>query len=234
MAKLKVIPRKQVNMIAKDLISDVVPVLRETDTGIQALNWMEIFRVSHLPIVKGDEFLGLISDNDIYDLNKAEDPIGGQKLSLFSPYVSANQHIYDIIEIVSRLKLTVIPVLEDEKTYFGLITLNDLMQYIERIFSVREPGGIIVLELNSVDYSLSEISRIVESNDAKILSLYVKSSTDSRKIELTIKVNHSNLTSIIQTFLRYDYTIKTTYVREDDMKDVLEDRYNSFMRFLNI
>jgi CBS domain-containing protein len=145
-----------------------------------------------------------------------------------------NHHIYDVIEIISRLKLTVIPVLEDEKTYVGLITLNDLMQYIERIYSVREPGGIIVLDLNSVDYSLSEISRIVESNDAKILSLYVKSATDSRKIELTIKINRSNLTSIIQTFLRYDYTIKTTYVREDDMKDMLEDRYNSFMRFLNI
>jgi CBS domain-containing protein len=145
-----------------------------------------------------------------------------------------NHHIYDVIEIISRLKLTVIPVLEDEKTYVGLITLNDLMQYIERIYSVREPGGIIVLDLNSVDYSLSEISRIIESNDAKILSLYVKSATDSRKIELTIKINRSNLTSIIQTFLRYDYTIKTTYVREDDMKDMLEDRYNSFMRFLNI
>lgn len=221
-------------MIAKDLISDVVPVLRETDTGIQALNWMEIFRVSHLPIVKGDEFLGLISDTDIYDLNKAEEPIGSQKLSLFSPYVNENQHIYDVIEIISRLKLTVIPVLEDEKTYVGLITLNDLMQYIDRIFSVREPGGIIVLDLNSVDYSLSEISRIVESNDAKILSLYVKSSTDSRKIELTIKINRTNLSSVIQTFLRYDYTIKTTYVRDDDMKDFMEDRYNSFMRFLNI
>jgi hypothetical protein len=139
-----------------------------------------------------------------------------------------------VIEIISRLKLTVIPVLEDEKTYLGLITLNDLMQYIELIFSVREPGGIIVLELNSVDYSLSEISQIVESNDAKILSLYVKSTFDSRKIELTIKINRNNLTSIIQTFLRYDYTIKTTYVREDDMKDMFEDRYNSFMRFLNI
>jgi CBS domain-containing protein len=140
-----------------------------------------------------------------------------------------------VIEIISRLKLTVIPVLEeDKKTYLGLITLNDLMQYIERIYSVREPGGIIVLDLNSVDYSLSEISRIVESNDAKILSLYVKSAADSRKIELTIKINRTNLTSIIQTFLRYDYTIKTTYVREDDMKDLLEDRYNSFMRFLNI
>lgn len=221
-------------MIAKDLISDVVPVLRETDTGIQALNWMEIFRVSHLPIVKGNEFLGLISDNDIYDLNRAEEPIGAQKLSLFSPYVTENQHIYDVIEIVSRLKLTVIPVLEDEKTYSGLITLNDLMQYIEQIFSVRETGGVIVLDLNSVDYSLSEISRIVEGNDAKILSLYLRSSSDSRKIELTIKINRNNITSIIQTFLRYDYTIKTTYVREDDMKDLLEDRYNSFMRFLNI
>ncbi|WP_421918213.1 CBS domain-containing protein [Marinifilum sp.] len=221
-------------MIAKDLISDLVPVLREADTGIQALNWMEIFRVSHLPIVKGDEFLGLISDNDIYDLNQAEEPIGKQKLSLFSPYVMESQHIYDVIEIISRLKLTVIPVLEDEKTYVGLITLNDLMQYIERIYSVREPGGIIVLDLNSVDYSLSEISQIVEGNDAKILSLYVKSAADSRKIELTLKINRSNITSIIQTFLRYDYTIKTTYVREDDIKDVLEDRYNSFMRFLNI
>jgi len=221
-------------MIAKDLISDVVPVLRETDTGLQALNWMEIFRVSHLPIVKDDEFLGLISDNDIYDLNKAEEAIGKQKLSLFSPYVKADYHIYDVIEIISRLKLTVIPVLEDEKTYLGLITLNDLMQYIERIFSVREPGGIIVLELNSVDYSLSEISRIIEGNDAKILSLYVKSSTNSRKIELTLKINRTNLTSIIQTFLRYDYTITSTYVKEDDMKDMLEDRYNSFMRFLNI
>ncbi|MFA8433765.1 MAG: CBS domain-containing protein [Marinifilaceae bacterium] len=221
-------------MIAKDLISDVVPVLRESDTGIQALNWMEIFRVSHLPIVREHEFLGLISDNDIYDLNRAEEPIGRQKLSLFSPFVQYNQHIYDIIEIVSRLKLTVIPVLEDEKNYLGLITLNDLMHYIEQIFAVREPGGIIELELNSVDYSLSEISRIVESNDAKILSSYIKSTLDSRKIELTLKINRTNLSSIIQTFLRFDYTIKTTYVREDDMKDLLEDRYNSFMRFLNI
>lgn len=221
-------------MIAKDLVSDVVPVLREADTGIQALSWMEIFRVSHLPIVRGQEFLGLISDNDIYDLNRAEEPIGGQKLSLFSPYVKSNQHIYEVIEIVSRLKLTVIPVLEDEKTYLGLIVLNDLMQYIEQIFAVRDPGGIIVLELNSVDYSLSEISRIVESNDGKILSLYVKSSPDSRKIELTIKINLTNLTSIVQTFARFDYTIITTYVKEDDVKELMEDRYNSFMRFLNI
>ena len=221
-------------MIAKDLISDVVPVLRESDTGLQALNWMEIFKVSHLPIVRDDEFIGLLSDNDIYDLNQAEESIGSQKLSLFSPFVTQDQHIYDVIEKVSHLKLTVIPVLlEDEKTYIGLITLSDLMQYVDSIFAVSEPGGVIVLELNSIDYSLSEIAQIVEGNDAKILSLYIKSSETSRKIELTIKVNKTNLTSIIQTFHRYDYIIKSSYLRDDDMQDLLFDRYNSFMKFLN-
>lgn len=221
-------------MIAKDLISDVVPVLRESDTGLQALNWMEIFKVSHLPIVRDEEFIGLLSDNDIYDLNQADEQIGKQKLSLFSPFVTDNQHIYDVIEKVSHLKLTVIPVLlEDEKTYLGLITLSDLMQYVDNVFAVSEPGGVIVLELNSIDYSLSEIAQIVESNDAKILSLHINSSETSRKIELTIKVNKTNLTSIIQTFDRYDYFIKSTYLKDDDMQDLLFDRYKSFMKFLN-
>ena len=221
-------------MIAKDLISDVVPVLRESDTGLQALNWMEIFKVSHLPIVRDDEFIGLLSDNDIYDLNQAEEPIGTQKLSLFSPFVTQEQHIYDVIEKVSHLKLTVIPVLlEDEKTYLGLITLSDLMQHVDNVFAVSEPGGVIVLELNSIDYSLSEIAQIVEGNDAKILSLYIKSSETSRKIELTIKVNKTNLTSIVQTFHRYDYVIKSSFLKDDDMQDLLFDRYNSFMKFLN-
>ncbi|MRT91421.1 CBS domain-containing protein [Ancylomarina sp. 16SWW S1-10-2] len=221
-------------MVAKDLISDVVPVLRESDTGFQALNWMEIFKVSHLPIVRDDEFVGLLSDNDIYDLNQAEETIKRQKLSLFKPFVTQGQHIYDVIEKVSQLKLTVIPVLlEDEKTYLGLITLSDLMGCINEIFAVSEPGGVIVLELNSIDYSLSEVAQIVESNDAKILSLYIKTSETSRKMELTIKINKTNLTSIIQTFHRYDYVIKSTYSKNDDMQDLLFDRYNSFMKFLN-
>jgi len=138
-----------------------------------------------------------------------------------------------VIEKVSHLKLTVIPVLLEDETYLGLITLSDLMQYVDNIFAVSEPGGIIVLELNSIDYSLSEIAQIVEGNDAKILSLYIKSSETSRKIELTLKINKTNLTSIIQTLHRYDYVIKSSYLRDDDMQDLLFDRYNSFMKFLN-
>ena len=93
-------------MLAKDLLSDTVPSLKTSDTGTTALNWMEIFRISHLPIVNNKELLGVISDADIYDLNASDEAIGNHKLSLFSPYVYYNQHIYEVLELVSKLKLT--------------------------------------------------------------------------------------------------------------------------------
>ena len=86
-------------MLAKDLISDVIPALKTSDSGQKALYWMDIFRISHLPIVNNEDFLGLISDKDIYDLNMSEDPIGNHTLSLFSPYVTDNQHVYEVMEL---------------------------------------------------------------------------------------------------------------------------------------
>ncbi len=221
-------------MLAKDLISEVVPALKTSDTGLRALSWMEIFRISHLPIVNNKEFLGLISDTDIYDLNMADEPIGNHHLSLFSPFVTSDQHIYEIIELVSRLKLTIVPVLNKKKDYMGLITLNDLVQYVADLFALKEPGGIIVLELHQNDYSLNQISQIVEGNNAKILSMYLTSPSDSMKMELTLKINQNDLTSIIQTFERYDYTIKASYMEDEDMDSFYSNRYESFMRYLNV
>lgn len=221
-------------MLAKDLISEVVPALKTSDTGLRALSWMEIFRISHLPIVNNKEFLGLISDTDIYDLNMANEPIGNHHLSLFSPYVTSDQHIYEIIELVSRLKLTVVPVLNKKKDYLGLITLNDLVQYVADLFALKEPGGIIVLELHQNDYSLNQISQIVESNNAKILSMYLTSPSDSMKMELTLKINQNDLTSIIHTFERYDYNIKASFMEDEDMDSFYSNRYESFMKYLNI
>jgi len=221
-------------MLAKDLMSEVVPPLLTSDTGVKALNWMEVFRVSHLPIVNNKEFLGLISDTDIYDLNMAEEPIGNHSLSLFRPYVFSEQHIFDVIEIVSRLKLTVVPVLNEKKEFLGLITLNDLVQSFAKISAVNNPGGIIVLELNIRDYSLTEIAQIVEGSDAKILSLYVASPDESTKLELTIKVNHTNIAPIIQSFERYNYTIKGSYLEDDQMDQLYKRRFDEFMTYLNV
>lgn len=221
-------------MLAKELISDVVPALKTSDTGLQALSWMEIFRISHLPIVNNLEFLGLISDKDIYDLNMAEEAIGNHKLSLFSPYVQMNQHLYEVIEIVSRLQLSVVPVLDENKQYTGLITLNDLLQAFANLSALKQPGGILELELNVNDYSLTEISQIVEGNNAKILSLYVSSPEDSTKMNITLKVSSTDVSSIIQTFNRYNYTVKASYMESNEMEDLLNNRFDAFMKYLSI
>lgn len=221
-------------MIAKELISDVVPALKTSDTGLKALNWMEVFRISHMPIVNNREFLGLISDTDIYDLNMADEPIGNHHLSLFSPYVMANQHIYEVIDLVARLKLTVVPVLDEKNQYLGLITMNELVRHFGELMAVNNPGGILVLELHQNDYSLSQIAQIIESNDARILSLYLSSPENSTKIEVIIKLNRTDLTSIIPTFERYNYNIKASFMSESELNAFYDDRYQSFMKYLNI
>jgi acetoin utilization protein AcuB len=221
-------------MLAKDLISDVIPALRTSDSGQKALYWMDIFRISHLPIVNNEDFLGLISDKDIYDLNMADEPIGNHSLSLFSPYVTLDQHIFEVIELTSRLNLSVVPVLDHNNHYMGLITMNHLIHYFGEISALKQPGGIIVLEINANDYSLSEIAQIVESNDAKILSLYINSYSNSMKMEVNIKINRKELTSIIQTFNRYNYIVKASFMDENDLDSLYENRYEQFMKYLSI
>ncbi|PIY03942.1 MAG: hypothetical protein COZ21_07965 [Bacteroidetes bacterium CG_4_10_14_3_um_filter_31_20] len=221
-------------MNAKNLISDVVPALKTSDTGAQALNWMEIFRISHLPIVNNKEFLGLISDTDIYDLNMPDEPIGNHKLSLFSPFVTEEQHIYEVIELVAQHKLTVIPVLNNKKEYLGLITLHDLLQGFAKLTAVDKHGAIIILELNVNDYSLSEISQIVESENCKILSLYVSDSKNSMKINVTIKLNTNDASRILQSFYRYNYIVQASFMEDNDLSNLYQNRFDEFMRFLNI
>ena len=222
-------------MLAKDLISEVIPSLKTSDSGQKALYWMDIFRVSHLPIVNNKDFLGLISDKDIYDHNMAEEPIGNHNLSLFSPYVTYDQHVYEVMEIASELNLSVVPVLDnEEKKYLGAITMNDLMYGFADISALKQPGGILVLEINEHDYSLTEISQIVEGNDAKILSCYITSSVNTTHMEVTLKINRKDLTSIVQTFIRYNYVIKASFMDENDLNSIYQHRYESFMKYLSI
>lgn len=220
-------------MLAKDMISEVVPALKTSDSGITALNWMDIFKVSHLPIVNDKEFLGLISESDIYDMNMPEEPLGNHQLSLVRPYVMENQHVFEIMEIASRLELSLIPVLDNRKNFLGVITIMDLLHYFAELSAFRNPGGIIVLELNSNDFSMAQISQIVEGNDAKILGAYITSHPNSVKIELTLKLNVTDLTSINQTFSRYNYTVLGSYMKHDEEEDLLEDRFNLLIRYLN-
>ena len=96
------------------------------------------------------------------------------------------------------------------------------------------PGGVIVLELNVHDYSLAHIARIVEDNDAKIMSSHVASIADSMKMEVSLKINRTDVTSIIQSFMRYDYTIKALYQSNNRNEDVLRNNYEQLMMYLNV
>jgi CBS domain-containing protein len=221
-------------MLAKDLISDIVPIIKTSETGIKALNWMEVFRISHLPVVNNEDFLGLISDTDIYDFNDAEQAIGSHPLSLIRPYVFDNQHIYELIDLAAKLKLTVIPVLNQNKQYIGCVTLHDLVNKFAQLAAASEPGGIIVLEMNVNDYSLSEITQIIEGNDIKILSLYISNHKDSTKIDLTLKLNTTNLAGTIQALERYNYSIKASFLADEQEELLYQERFDSFMNYLDM
>ena len=221
-------------MIAQNLLSEVVPPLRLTDSGQKALNWMEIFRISHLPVVDGKSLVGLISDKIIYDLNIIDKPVGDYSDHLLSPHVHTNQHIYEIFSTVSLLKLTAVPVLDLHHQYVGVITVSDLVQKFADLVAVNEPGGVIVLELNSIDYSLSQIAQIVEGNDAKILSFYISQESESKLMTVTLKINMIDLSAIIQTFVRYDYDIKAVYMDDSIIQNLYDDRLDQLMKFMNI
>lgn len=220
-------------MLAKDLITDEVPPLKTSDTGLMVINWMDEFKVSHLPIVNNHEYLGLISDTDILDLNITDEEIGKYKLSLIRPFVKENQHVYEVIKMISNMKLTVLPVLDENENYLGLIPLTSLLQQFSILAAIREPGGIIVLEMNELDYSLSQIAQIVEGNDGKILSCYLNSLPDSTRIEVTVKVNKTDISGILQTFNRYNYTVKASF-HQSEFSDDMKNRFDSFMNYINI
>jgi len=221
-------------MQAKDLISEIIPSLKTSDTGQTALNWMEIFRISHLPIVNNLDFLGLISDADIYDMNQPEEPIGNHKLTLLKPYVTAGQHIFEVIGLVNRLKLTVVPVLDEKGHYMGVITVNDLVIHIARFSSMDQPGGIIVLDMLERDYSLSRIAQIVEGNNLKILSMFVTSPPESTRLEVTLKLNSNDLTSVIRTFERYGFEVRKWVSEDDSLDRFYADRLDMLIKYMNI
>lgn len=222
------------DMVAYEIISNVVPILKRTDSCLQALNWMEIFRVSHLPLVDGDTYLGLVADELIYAHGDLNDRVEVLNVPVEGTFVYEDYHIFDVIRLASSRLLSVIPVLSHEGNFVGSIVLTDILHKLDKLLCVNEPGGIIVLEMNSLDYSLAEIARIVEYNEAKIWSSCVNGQEDSRSLQLTIKVNVADINSLLDAFIRYGYTIKNSFVAGEEEQDSLKERYGLLMKYLSV
>lgn len=220
-------------MIAIDLISDEIPPLKTSDQASLALQFMEDFKLKELPIVNNTNFLGLITEGDIYDMDDPEMPIGNHSLSLEKAFVYQHEHVFEVVGKIAAKKLTVLPVLDSENNYLGVISLEMLIARISQLGAMKDPGGIIQLEVNVNDYSLSEIARIVESNGGRILSSYIYTHEDSTKMDVTLKINQTNLSGIIQTFERYNYVISGSF-HKSETEDDLQKRYNAFLHYLNM
>ena len=220
-------------MLAGDLITDEIPPLKVTDTVEVALDWMEQFKVSHLAVVNNRELVGVVSETDLLDYERPDEQINVSKLNMMRPAIHHYQHAYDVVRLMSSLNLTLIPVIDEKELYKGCITLKGMVQNLSTMMSVQNPGGVIVLELNENDYSVTQIGNIIESNDTKILSLHVSSVPESTKMEVTIKVNREDLSRILQTFNRYNYSIKASF-QNGDFNKGMDDRLNEFLHFLNI
>ncbi|MFH1161198.1 MAG: CBS domain-containing protein [bacterium] len=176
----------------------------------------------------------LINEPDILDLKAYADPGVIHSLLKSEAYVRENQPVFEVIQTFANLKLNLMPVLDEKNKYLGSITLENLVRLLARITSIDALGGIIVLEINDKDYSLSQLAQIVEANDAKVLSAYITSFTDSTKLEVTLKINKLEIGPILQTFDRYGYTVKASYSNQDAYSETLRERFDSLMNYLNI
>ncbi|MCG8410908.1 MAG: CBS domain-containing protein, partial [Bacteroidales bacterium] len=175
-------------MFAKDLISTIIPTVESTDSGNKVLGWMDFYKVSHLPIVKDHEYIGLISETEIYNLDCGDQEIGSFNLSVMRPFVYEMQHLWEVVALFSKFRLSVVPVLDERESFVGTISLTDFSTVFSKLTSADQIGSIIVLEIGVRDYSLTEISRIVEENDAKVLSVSIGSRNDTTLIDVTLKL----------------------------------------------
>lgn len=220
-------------MIGIELITDEIPPLKHTDTGETALQWMDEFKVNHLSVLKEESFVGLVSEDDLLDKSDLSLTLTELFVHLPRPYAKGTSHVYEVLNIASIDHLSVVPVLDDQENYLGNISITKLMQNIASTGSIKEAGGIIVLEMSDTDYSLAQISQIVESENAKVLSSFITSNALSKKLELTLKINQMELGRVIKALERYDYHVKASFQR-NSYHDDLKDRYDELMNYLNI
>lgn len=221
-------------MIARQLIADTIPSLNQKDSAAIALSLMQEFGVEMLPVVDDQKkYIGLLTDEAILDIEDMDLPLSDLPYALTHPYVMANMHIFEVIKIAAENNLSLIPVLEDGDVFIGTITLQSLFRYFSQINSLTEPGAIIVIETAIKSYSLSEIGRIADSCDIKVLALYIQIHRDKSSIEITMKLDRTDLASLLSTFERFNYTIIASFQEKEYLQD-LKERYDEFMKFMDI
>ena len=220
-------------MIALDLIQDDIPVLNLSDDISTAKNFFEDYKLRQIPVCSSSKLIGLI-DEDVVLNAKNNNLIKDLKKHLSQEHIIQDNNLFDALHFFRSSKLCLLPVVDKNNKYLGAIHERLLLKKICEILNADNPGGIVHLQIRLLDYSLAQIAQIVEGNGAKILStLCIPNSSNSEMIEVLIKINQEELSGILQTFERYQYKIIASFHKNIFNKG-LNDRFESFIRYLNI
>ncbi len=220
-------------MTAEYLINSGVVALHPEDTVRFALERMEEYHLPHLPLVRGVTFEGLLTE--AFLLSQEE----SQLLSEFAPvamtaYVHAQRHYYDALRIAAEGQLQLVAVVDESDQYVGSLLISDLLGIVAEGYGVQIPGGVIVVAIDQRDYSLAEVSRLVESNEVRILSAVTQPDPQNpQRLLLTMKMNRSDLSRVAATLERFRYQIVGEFY-ESEVRDNTKDRLDSFLRYLNV
>ena len=207
--------------------------INPTDSIRYALDKMADLRLTQLPVVKNGIFLGSVSYEVVANLAHADQPLEDAGITYQHTHIYGTQHLFDAVLFFQLYQLDLLVVVDEQHTYLGSVTPLDLINTLSQTMSMHQPGGIIVLEMGYRDNALSHIAHIVESDNAQILNSYVQTFSDSSRLEVTIKINKSNISSIVSSFLRHDYTVKATY-NDGSSRDDSRDRYEQLMNYINM
>jgi acetoin utilization protein AcuB len=221
-------------MTAIELTNDLIIPLELEDKISAGIRQMDENHVAQLPVVDQKKFLGVVFEDDLLLAENDNSDIRSLKVSLRKININQHEHYYNVLRMMAEHKMGLIPVTDDSDYYLGSVILEDIANIAADVLSVKNPGGVIVLQVSQNDFSLSEISRLVESNDTKILSVGVHSVPGSNLLQVTLKLNKINIEPVIQTLNRFEYEINAYYGKNEKDEELLRDRYESLMQYLKI
>ena len=219
-------------MIAEQLINYMVPPLKPEDDIARAKQWMDEFRVKELPVVDENKLLGFVSEELLYDAEQMYSEVGGYPLIGHSCIVAPWKHYYDILKVQEDHQMDLVAVVDNEE-FKGVVLKADILKEFSKTAIVNSPGAIIILQSTLGDYSLSEISRIVEMNGSIVLGANVRpNSKDQSNIEVVLRINNQDVNQISNGLSKSGYNVISSFNTEDNSFDE-EERYGLLMKYLN-
>jgi CBS domain containing-hemolysin-like protein len=212
------------------IINDVTP-LSIKDSVKRAQSIFSRMTYSHIPVMDEEMYIGCVAETDAHCFENDQD-MADVRYSFVAFQVDLKTHWLDILKAFAQHHTNIMPVLDQDNKYLGYYELHDIMErFIDAPF-LYESGNVIVVSKGSTDYSFSEISQIVESNDAKIYGLFISGHRD-HLTEITVKINSANLNAVLQTFRRYSYEVLSS-IEDDSYLDALKERSDYLDKYLNI